>query len=281
VVIQVLEGDMRRSMTTVVVLAIMFSTVMIHAQGNSDNASSNSANNPVEPRLTVEYWNYYAPSLNDLDGGSENGIARSLFPFKIDGIQQVMHVDPTVVTNPVARSGPRTGLGGIQLYNFTLEPFDLGLPEKVTFGLGPVFVTPTRTSRNFNSDKWQAGAGGVIIAPQEWGLLGVLVTNQNTVSGPSSHLTSILPQIFYNLPHGYYLRSSGTVSFDTANQTKVVPVGFGFGRVINLDGGYTLNLYVEGQPSLYRTGFGAPNYQVFTGIALQLPATFTRGWDIL
>jgi hypothetical protein len=218
--------------------------------------------------------------LSDTDGDAENGLARALIPFKIDGVQQVMHVDPTVVSNPTAKNGPRTGLGGIQLYNFTLKSFDLGFPYQVTLGAGPLVLTPNRSNRNFNTDRWQAGAGGVIIAPQQWGLLGMLATYQNTVSGPSWHVISILPQMFCNLSHGYYLRSSGTVTFDTASHTKVVPLGFGFGRVLNLDKGYTLNLYIEGQPSLYRSGVAAPNYQVFTGIALQMPAAFSKDWNI-
>ncbi len=44
--------------------------------------------------------------------------------------------------------------------------------------------------------------------------------------------------------------------------------------------GYTLNLYAEGQPSFYRTGVGAPNYQVFTGVTLQLPPAVTADWNI-
>ena len=47
-------------------------------------------------------------------------------------------------------------------------------------------------------------------------------------------------------------------------------------QVIQLDGGYTLNIYAEAQPSLYRSGVGAPNYEIFTGIALQLPRRFTN-----
>ena len=43
---------------------------------------------------------------------------------------------------------------------------------------------------------------------------------------------------------------------------------------------YTLNIYAEAQPSLYRSGVGAPNYQIFTGIALQLPPRFTNSWHL-
>ena len=64
------------------------------------------------------------------------------------------------------------------------------------------------------------------------------------------------------------------------NHTSATPVGLGLGKVIQLDAGYTLNTYAEIQPSLYRSGVGAPNYQVFTGISLQLPLYFTSGWHL-
>jgi hypothetical protein len=250
------------------------------AAEDSDNTSSNAANNPAEPRVTLQYWNYYAPSLNDLNDGSENGIVRSIFPFKIAGIQQIMHIDPAIVTDPTSTSGPRTGLGDTRIYNFTLGSFDLGLPQKITFGFGPLLAIPTRTNSNFGTDKLQPGAAGVIVAPQNWGLLGVLATYQRTVSGPSIQVTGVQPNVLYNLSDGYYLRSSGTIVFDGAAHTAVVPIGFGFGKVINLSNGVTLNVYAEGQPSIYRTGVGAPNYQVFTGITVQLPSSINSGWHI-
>jgi hypothetical protein len=250
------------------------------ASGSSEESGSNAANNPAEPKFTLQYWNYYAPSLNNLSGDAENGQARILIPFKVAGVQQIMHIDPPIVTNPTATSGPRTGLGDTQIYNFTLGKFDLGLPQKVTFGLGPLVAIPTSTSTNFGTNKLQAGAAGIILAPQSWGLLGVLGTYQQTLSGVSSHVTVAQPLIFFNLPHGYYLRSSAPMTFDTGNHTSAVPVGIGLGKVIEFDGGYTLNIYAEAQPSVYRLGVGAPNYQVFTGIALQLPPRFTSSWHL-
>jgi hypothetical protein len=115
--------------------------------------------------------------LSDLNGTAENGLGRILIPFQIAGIQQIAHIDPAIVTNPTAKSGPRTGLGDTQLYNFTLGSFDVGLPHKVTFGFGPLLVIPTRTDSNFGTGKLQAGASGVILAPQSWGLLSVLVVS--------------------------------------------------------------------------------------------------------
>jgi hypothetical protein len=243
--------------------------------GHSDSSSSNSANDPTEPRLTLEFWNYYAPSLNQLNGGAENGIVRALIPFKVGGIQQEMHVIPSIVTAAAATSGPRTGLGNTQIYNFTLTKQDIGLPEKVTFGIGPLIAIPTASSINFGPNSLQGGVAGVVIAPQSWGLLGVLASYQHTLWGPKSEVTSVQPNVFYNLDHGYYLRSSAVMTFDTFSHTTVIPVGFGVGKVIQLPDGYTLNAYVEAQPSVYRAGVGAPNFQVFTGIKLQFPPSLT------
>jgi hypothetical protein len=248
------------------------------SSNSSDSSSSNSANDPTEPRLTLEYWNYYAPSLNQLNGDAENGILRALIPFTVGGIQQEMHVIPSLVTAPAATSGPRTGLGDTQIYNFTLTKQDIGLPEKVTFGIGPLIAVPTATSINFGPDSLQGGVAGAVIAPQSWGLLGVLATYQHTLWGPSSSVTSVQPNVFYNLDHGYYLRSSAVMTYDTFGHTTVIPIGFGAGKVIQLDGGYTLNAYVEAQPSVYRAGVGAPLFQVFTGIKIQFPASVSSNW---
>ncbi len=48
-------------------------------------------------------------------------------PFQVDGVQQIFHVVPSVVTDPNSISGPRTGFGDLQLYNFSLTKF--ALPE--------------------------------------------------------------------------------------------------------------------------------------------------------
>ena len=252
-----------------------------HAGFDAERKSNNSANDPTEPRLTLEYWNYYAPSLNNLNGGAENGEARILIPYQINGVQQLFHIDPPIVTNPTAKTGPRTGLGDSQIYNLTLFKRDIGLyeHEPITFGIGPLIAAPTNTNTNFGTNSLQAGAAGAIIAPQPWGLLGLLGAYQRTVSGVSTQLTTVQPNIFYNLHGGWYLRSSAIMRFDTSTHTTTIPVGFGAGKVIQLSGGYTLNGYVEGQPSVYRSGTGAPNFQIFTGIKLQFPPSLTNSWN--
>jgi hypothetical protein len=107
----------------------------------------------------------------------------------------------------------------------------------------------------------------------------VLGTYQRTVSGVSTQLTTAQPIAFYNLHSGWYLRSTAIMSFDTSTHTTTIPVGFGAGKVIQLSGGYTLNVYAEAQPSVYRSGTGAPNFQVYAGIKIRLPPSFTSSWN--
>ena len=223
-----------------------------------------------------------ARSLNNLNGGADNSEARILIPYQINGVQQLFHIDPPIVTNPTAKTGPRTGLGDAQIYNLTLFKRDIGLYEQepITFGIGPLIAAPTNTNTNFGTNSLQAGAAGAIIAPQPWGLLGVLATYQRTVSGVSTQLTTVQPNVFYNLHSGWYLRSSAILRFDTSTHTTTIPVGLGAGKVMQLAGGYTLNLYAEAQPSVYRSGTGAPNFQVFTGIKLQFPPSVTSNWKL-
>jgi hypothetical protein len=108
--------------------------------GTSD--SSNAANSPTEPRLTFQYWNYYAPYLNDNSNWAENGIGRVLIPFQVDGIQQIFHVVPSVVTDPNSIRGPRTGFGNLQFYNFSLTKFALPESQALTVGAGPLQRPP-------------------------------------------------------------------------------------------------------------------------------------------
>jgi hypothetical protein len=99
---------------------------------------------------------------------------------------------------------------------------------------------------------------GVILAPQSWGLLGMLATYQHTLWGAGSELTTVQPIAFYNIKDGYYLRSSAIMTFDTYGHTTTILVGFGGGKVFKLDGGYVLNVFAEAQPSIYRAGKGGP-----------------------
>jgi hypothetical protein len=91
-----------------------------------------------------------------------------LIPFKVDGIQQIFHIIPTVASDADATSGPRTGFGGLQFYNLSVANFDLGQSRSLALGLGPLLEFPIATSSNFGPDVTQGGASGVIQAELSW-----------------------------------------------------------------------------------------------------------------
>jgi hypothetical protein len=244
--------------------------------GTSD--SSNAANSTTEPRLTFQYWNYYEPYLNENSNWAENGIGRVLIPFQVDGIQQIFHVVPSVVTDPNSIRGPRTGFGDLQFYNFSLTKFALPESQALTVGAGPLLEVPTATTSNFGPDSVQGGAAGVIEARLNWGIAGVLPTYQHTLSGAGSQLITVQPILYYNFQQGWYFRSDAIMQFNNYSHTNVVPVGLGIGKVVQLEGGYVLNGYVEVQPSVFRSGRGAPDLQIETGIQIQFPTSLTSGW---
>ena len=53
------------------------------------------------------------------------------------------------------------------------------------------------------------------------------------------------PLIFYNLPNGFYLRSSAIWSLGFGKEPSYIPIGRGIGKVFKLPGGATVNLHVE------------------------------------
>src|ERR1700727_856974 len=176
-------------------------------------------------------------------------------------------------------TGPRTGFGALQPSNFSLPKFALPESQALPVGAGPLMAFPTVNSPNFGPDNTvQGGAAGVLEARLNWGILGGLATYQHTLSGVGSQLVTVQPILYYNFQQGWYFRSDAVMQFNSYSHTNVVPVGVGFGKVVQLEGGYVLNGYVEVQPSVFRSGRGSPDLQIETGIQIQFPTSLTSGW---
>ncbi|MFZ4284992.1 hypothetical protein [Variovorax sp. HJSM1_2] len=112
------------------------------------------------------------------------------------------------------------------------------------------------------------------MVPQKWGLLGGLITWQKSFAGdsdrPSQNTAQAQPFVIYNLPAGWYLRSSGTTSFNLRNGDYAIPLGLGAGKIWK-SGGTTYNLFAEPQWTVAHEGLGQPKFQVFMGLNLQFP----------
>jgi hypothetical protein len=246
------------------------------ATSEDDSSATNAANNPTTPKLTIEAQDYWMPSVSGLGGrGGSNGLQRNIVPIRTFGIENLFHVILPVDTNPNSPGGTQTGLGGLQLYNLSTVKL-----HGTTYGAGPLVVLPTESGSNFGTEKWQAGIGGVAIDATKWGLLGGLFTYQHAFgrgAGSITQETTFQPFIHYNFQHGLYLRSTGLLVFNSGSGVKDIPVGLGFGKVWNFADGKTINFYMEPQYSVWRSGLGAPGWQLFTGVNFQFPVHFQFG----
>jgi hypothetical protein len=249
--------------------------LLMSGMGNAQKPSAddvNKANNPLTPVITVNFQDQAEPLLYDLDQGSNAFLIRGVVPYKLGGIHQLLRYTLPVVSAPNGKGGTTTGLGDLNL--FDIFPF-LWKQKKMELGLGPQFTFPTATETGTGTGKWQAGVVGLGVAPRKWGIAGVLVTWQHSFAGDSTRATQntlvTQPLVIYNLPGGWYLRSTAGWNFDLEQSQYVIPIGTGAGKVWLLHGGKTVNVFAEPQWTVVRDGVGEPRFQVFAGVNLQFP----------
>ena len=230
-------------------------------------SGQNDANNPLTPKITFNIHDYYVPKLTDVPDEDANQLLfRGLIPHKTFGRGQLLRFTLPLVTTPTA-SGHATAFGDLTLMD--IIPFKSG---KMELGVGPLLVAPIAGKHVTGSGKWQAGAVGLLIAPQKWGLIGSLVTYQHSFAGdedrPETSLMTFQPLLIYNLPKGFYMRSTGTWTFDLEKAGDYIPLGLGVGKVWQV-GKTTINGFVEPQYSVWTNGAGTPQWQIFVGLNFQ------------
>ncbi|NML44281.1 hypothetical protein HHL11_11005 [Ramlibacter sp. G-1-2-2] len=231
----------------------------------------NASNNPLQPSIGLNLQNAYTGRFYGLgDQDANSFLLRGTLPHKLFGMPQLLRATLPITTTPdVPPSGRKTGVGDLNLFDLFL--FKEGRME---VGIGPQFTIPTASRDETGTGKWQAGLAGTVIAPQRWGLLGGLVTWQHSFAGdearPTQNNLQAQPFFIYNLPQGWYLRSTATWNFDLQRDTYSIPLGAGLGWVWKA-GKTTMNLFAEPQWTVAHDGDGVPKFQVFFGLNMQFP----------
>jgi len=67
----------------------------------------NAANNPLTPKITINFHDQWAPELYDVGEGSNAFLFRGVVPHKLGGIAQLFRYTLPVVTAPDATGGSR------------------------------------------------------------------------------------------------------------------------------------------------------------------------------
>jgi hypothetical protein len=232
----------------------------------------NAANNPLTPKITINFHDQWGPTLYDLDQGSNAFLFRGLVPHAIGGRGQLLRYTLPIVTAPDDAGGTSTGLGDLNIID--LFPFALKA-ARMELAVGPQITVPTATNNLAGTGKWQAGLATLAIAPRKWGIAGALITWQHSFAGDDDRSTqnslAAQPLFLYNLPRGWYLRSTATWNVDFEQDRYVIPIGIGGGKVILVGNGVTVNVFAEPQFTVAHKGEGQPQFQVFTGVNLQFP----------
>ena len=256
----------RRSFLLFAICSVAFSS----AANSQEHQAVNDANNPLTPKLTINFHDYYVPSLTDIpDRYANQFLLRGLIPSNLGGAPQLFRFTLPVATAPEFPEGYVTGLGDLTLMDIFVFP-----GKEVSFGAGPLIVLPTATNEALGAGKWQAGVVGMAIAPQKWGLIGGLATYQASFAGKDDRedvsIATFQPIVNYNLSNGFYLRSSATWNFDLHDGDYSIPVGFGVGKVIPVNDKVTMNAFIEPQYTVFSHGSGQPEWQIFAGVNFQI-----------
>jgi hypothetical protein len=248
-------------------LAAMPATAQEAGHGGVSAAELAKANNPLANANAINFQNYFMPSLQGVPGGSVNVFL--LRPVMVAGRQIIRGTIP-FQTSPTGLLDYDSGLGDINIFDaILLTPQD----AKTMIGVGPLLVFPTASSDSLGAGKWQAGGAAVVVRPLTGGsMLAGLVTYQTDFAGdadrPGTSFLTAQPVGIFQVGGGYYLRSTGLMTFDFENDKYLVPFGVGVGKVFKV-GRTVVNGFLEPQFSAYSKGAAQPRWQLFAGINLQ------------
>ncbi|MDR5821247.1 hypothetical protein [Caballeronia sp. LZ043] len=249
-----------------VAVALLTMNLPFAALAQSAAEDANKSNNPLNLAASFNIQNFYTPSLFGVSGHTNDFLLRPTIPVgpnSLIPVPEIFRLTVPVSTRPDPSGGYNTGLGDINLFDIFLLH-----GGETQIGVGPLVTLPTATDRTLGTGKWQAGLAAVVVNANKQRLLGALVQWQHSFAGQSDRPTvqslTTQPFIIWNFPEGWYLRSTGTWTFDLQHGSYYIPVGLGGGKAWK--GGTTIyNLFVEPQYSVAHSG-NVPKWQIFAGL---------------
>jgi hypothetical protein len=133
--------------------AVPFFLVAGSLAQKTSQSDTNAANNPLTPKITVNFHDQAAPYLYDLSPGSNAFLLRGLIPHKVGGAPQLFRFTMPAVVNSPNGTG-RSVVGTADLNIFDLFPF-VWKKAKMEMAVGPQFTFPTGSETLTGTGKYQ------------------------------------------------------------------------------------------------------------------------------
>ncbi len=235
---------------------LVLTPALVRGATGTDSTSaedSNKSNNPLTPAPGLNFQDYYSPTLFGSNSYINDFLVRGTLPLppnSVIPVPELIRLTVPISTRPESSGGYTTGLGDINVFDIFLLKTDG--PQ---LGIGPLLTMPTASNDALGTGKWQAGLAGVVVDPSPQRLLGALIQWQTSFAGdsnrPNVDTLTFQPFLIYNLPRGWYLRSTGIWSFNLENGDYYIPIGLGAGKVWK-SGSNLYNLFVEPQYTVAR-----------------------------
>jgi hypothetical protein len=236
---------------------------------------ANQANAPLSSIMQVRFRDTYIPKYEHMAGQSNLFGIDITMPLPAHRLLPIRHL--SLLSIPACATVPNgnTGAGDLRFV-------DLGIAvERKHFllGVGPVFVMPTASDREFGQGKWQIGpAGGVATFSDRW-LAGVLVQNPMSVGGDQTYrrVNSMLLQPFvsYQIGKGWFVRSQPQLYFDWETKGRIYPIDLGVGKTFKI-GPQLISCYIQPFWNICADGMKAPRNGVTVGVTFLYPNFWNR-----
>jgi hypothetical protein len=221
---------------------LLAATAAATAQEKSGEDLAKLAQNPIADMMSFPFQNNanfvtgpYGETQNDLN-------VQPVIPFHISEDWTVISRTILPVINQVGFSPTDSGTFGIGDLNPGLY-LTQAHPGELIWGVGPIALLPTASSRTLGTGKWSFGPTAVALTIQGHWLIGVVANNVWSVAGfwDRTRVNQLTAQPFinYNLPDGLYLTSSPIITSNwvaKAGDQLTLPLGGGIGKVFRFEG---------------------------------------------